>query len=748
MILTPSDEGASLGFEVPSSLRYCSEGSLTRPRSGLAGVCCAQVPVVALDRRRGCGVSHRGDGGGVFRRGTGSRGRRGRGRARRRRPWGARRTRRRRRRRAAGRHDQGHPAGRPGRHRRDRQRRSVRQRLRPVAGHRPARRRRSSTKATSSRRATSSSRSIRGRSRRRCSRPKPTSRATRRCSTRPKRSSTRDAANAEYQQADGASARPQLVERGIVSKDAGEQSRAAADATAGDVKADQAAVESAKAQLAAQQAAVDNAKVQLELHDRSASPIDGRTGNITVKVGNLVTANSTELMTIAQLAAGLRHVLGAGDAPAGRSSSTSRRRRRCRSPRRRRTAIREPVEGELTFVDNARRHDDRHDQAEGDVRQQGSPAVAGPVRARQPAAHDAHERDGRPEPGGADRAGRPVRLRRQAGLHRGAAAGHGRPARRRRSSSSIKGLRPGETVVTEGQLRLEQGTKVQTGRSERRAGGGGGRGGRGGRGRRRAGERGGSGRQASAGRPGAVEDAQSRQRHVNISEIFIRRPIATSLLMAAIALFGVVAYRALPVSDLPTVDYPTINVSASLPGGDPGTMASAVASPLERQFTTIAGLDEMTSRSGTGSTNVTLQFDLEPRHRQRRRRRADGDRGGDAAAAGRHAGAAVVPQAEPGRPADPAAQPDVEHAADVGARRLRGERARAAHLDGERRVAGAGAGRGRSTRCACRSIRTSCRRSRSASTRSIRRCRTGTSTCRPASCSARTRPTTSRPTAS
>src|SRR5437868_4178598 len=97
---------------------------------------------------------------------------------------------------------------------------------------------------------------------------------------------------------------------------------------------------------------------------------------------------------------------------------------------------------------------------------------------------------------------------------------------------------------------------------------------------------------------------------MNLSEIFIRRPIATSLLMAGIALFGIVAYRALPVSDLPQVDYPTLNVSAGLPGGDPGTMASAVASPLERQFTTIAGLDSMTSRSGSGNTNVTLQFDL------------------------------------------------------------------------------------------------------------------------------------------
>jgi HAE1 family hydrophobic/amphiphilic exporter-1 len=97
---------------------------------------------------------------------------------------------------------------------------------------------------------------------------------------------------------------------------------------------------------------------------------------------------------------------------------------------------------------------------------------------------------------------------------------------------------------------------------------------------------------------------------VNVSEVFIRRPIATSLLMVGVALFGVIAYRALPVSDLPQVDYPTLNVSASLPGGDPGTMASSVASPLERQFTTIAGLDSMTSRSSSGSTNITLQFDL------------------------------------------------------------------------------------------------------------------------------------------
>jgi hydrophobic/amphiphilic exporter-1 (mainly G- bacteria), HAE1 family len=98
---------------------------------------------------------------------------------------------------------------------------------------------------------------------------------------------------------------------------------------------------------------------------------------------------------------------------------------------------------------------------------------------------------------------------------------------------------------------------------------------------------------------------------MNISEVFIRRPIATSLLMAGIALFGVVAYRGLAVSDLPSVDFPTIQVNVGLPGADPTTMASAVATPLERQFTSIAGLDSMTSNSSTGNTQITLQFDLD-----------------------------------------------------------------------------------------------------------------------------------------
>src|SRR5437667_3283565 len=97
---------------------------------------------------------------------------------------------------------------------------------------------------------------------------------------------------------------------------------------------------------------------------------------------------------------------------------------------------------------------------------------------------------------------------------------------------------------------------------------------------------------------------------MNISEGFIKRPIATSLLMAAIALFGTVAYRSLPVSDLPNVDFPTLLVTAQLPGANPETMGSSGATPLENQFSTIAGLESMTTVNSLGSTQITLEFDL------------------------------------------------------------------------------------------------------------------------------------------
>ena len=103
----------------------------------------------------------------------------------------------------------------------------------------------------------------------------------------------------------------------------------------------------------------------------------------------------------------------------------------------------------------------------------------------------------------------------------------------------------------------------------------------------------------------------------NLSAPFIRYPVATSLIMAALLFVGLVAYPNLPVAPLPKVDFPTIQVSAQLPGASPETMASSVAQPLERQFAQSPGVAQTTSSSGLGTTTVVVQFDLD---RTRRRR--------------------------------------------------------------------------------------------------------------------------------
>ncbi len=130
---------------------------------------------------------------------------------------------------------------------------------------------------------------------------------------------------------------------------------------------------------------------------------------------------------------------------------------------------------------------------------------------------------------------------------------------------------------------------------------------------------------------------------MNLTELFIRRPVMTALLMIGLLLFGVQGYRTLPVSDLPTIDFPTLQVQANLPGASPETMASSVAAVLERQFTTIAGLDNMTSSSGRGSANVTLQFSLD--------RNIDG-----AALDVQNAVSAVLRKLPPNMPAPPSIQ--------------------------------------------------------------------------------------------
>jgi HAE1 family hydrophobic/amphiphilic exporter-1 len=124
------------------------------------------------------------------------------------------------------------------------------------------------------------------------------------------------------------------------------------------------------------------------------------------------------------------------------------------------------------------------------------------------------------------------------------------------------------------------------------------------------------------------------------TDLFIKRPVMTTLLMGAILVFGIMAYRLLPVSDLPNIDFPTIQVTAALPGASPDTMASAVATPLEKQFSTIAGIDSMTSTSALGTTQITIQFTLE--------------RNIDAAAQDVQAAiAAAAPQLPPGMPTPP-----------------------------------------------------------------------------------------------
>ena len=177
---------------------------------------------------------------------------------------------------------------------------------------------------------------------------------------------------------------------------------------------------------------------------------------------------------------------------------------------------------------------------------------------------------------------------------------------------------------------------------------------------------------------------------MNIVEPFIRRPVMTTLVMTAILLFGILGYRTLAVSDLPNVDFPTIQVSADLPGANPDTMAAAVATPLEKQFSTIAGIDSMTSTSTLGNTQVTLQFELS--------RNIDGAAQDVQAAIARAEGQlppnmptpADISESEPGGPADLLSGAQLDHAADLHRGPIRGDDPRTADFD----VAGRGAGAG------------------------------------------------------
>jgi len=291
----------------------------------------------------------------------------------------------------------------------------------------------------------------------------------------------RDGANAEYSQLT-AERQANLAGRGIVSKDLAEQSRAASEATAATVKADRAAVESARAQLVAQQAVVDNAKVQLG-YTTITSPIDGRTGNLAVKSGNLVTANSTELMTIAQV----EPIYVTFSVPSIQLSAVKQRLGKERiavtvTPQ---DGSNVPVEGELSFIDNT------VDASTDTIKLKGRfansdhrlwPGQFARVSLRVTVLPHALVLPGQAVQTGQD--GQFVFVVKDDGTvdQQPVAVGQ-------RIGDDVvieKGLKSGQTVVTEGQLRLEAGTKVQpgggAGRFDAPAGGRG----RGGRGRRSA----------------------------------------------------------------------------------------------------------------------------------------------------------------------------------------------------------------------------------------------------------------------
>jgi multidrug efflux system membrane fusion protein len=291
----------------------------------------------------------------------------------------------------------------------------------------------------------------------------------------------RDASNAEYQTLN-AKRQAELVQRGIVDRNTGDQARAQADATALAVKADRAALESAHAELSVQQSAVDAAKVQLE-YTTIRSPIDGRTSDLAVKPGNLITANSTQLMTIAQLEpVFVTFAIPATHLPSIKRAATGVRLRVVATPQ---DEDAQPEEGELTFWDNL------VDPATDTIKLKATmlnwdrrlwPGQFVRVKVRLQTLHDATVVPQQALQTGQDgqfvfvvqdnmtAEQRPVMVAQRVG-----------------DDVVIQsGLRPGETVVTDGQLRLEQGTRVQIADANDMVPNGG-REGRGGRGGRRSG---------------------------------------------------------------------------------------------------------------------------------------------------------------------------------------------------------------------------------------------------------------------
>ncbi len=342
-----------------------------------------------------------------------------------------------------------------------------------------------------------------------------------------------------------------LADRGIATREQLDQSRTSTAALEATVAADRAAVESAEVQLA---------------YTTIRSPIDGRVGKLLVSVGNLVRSSDTTPLVIINQLSPIYVTFALSE-----SQLPELNRYRSRGP----IAVEARAPGDtapaghgtLAFLDNA------VDSSTGTIAARATfpnadrrmlPGQFVNVRVLLDRRARCHRRS---VGGGAGQPARPVRLRGDARAH------GGRPDRARRADG---GRGSGD------QRRREAGRA----RRDRRA---------------------------EPSRPRHARDGPRSGRGqgvVNLSALFIRRPVATLLLMLALVLFGVMAYRVLPVSDLPSVDFPTVQVSAGLPGASPETMASAVALPLEKQFATIAGVTSISSASTPDQTSITVQFDL------------------------------------------------------------------------------------------------------------------------------------------
>ena len=343
-----------------------------------------------------------------------------------------------------------------------------------------------------------------------------------------------------------------LVERGVGTREQRDTARTTAAAL--------------DAVVGANRAAVENAKVQLQ-YATIRAPIAGRTGALMVHAGNLVRANDQLPLVVINQVSPIYVSFGVPEAllPDLRRYMAMRELEVEALPPNEEIA---PATGRITFVDN------QVDQTTGTIRIKATfpnsnrrlwPGQFVNVRVRLTSDPRAIV-----VPSVAVQAGpegqyvyvvkddqtvemRPVVVARTAGAE----------------TVLKEGVKPGETVVTDGQLRLVPGSRI------------------------------------------SIKGGQHREgRLMNLSALFIKRPITTTLITLGIVVFGVMSYRVLPVADLPAIDFPTISVNASLPGASPETMASAVALPLEKQFSTISGLTSMNSTNMQGSTSITLQFDL------------------------------------------------------------------------------------------------------------------------------------------